>query len=203
MRKAVFAVACLLMVSLTGTALAVPPEPGRPGNEPQLDLLWVANGILAMEKDPNLRLTPAQAAKMLEQFQSLVDKRAISLDVTPGKSGPSGLRPPQGGPDPAEPDRMREAQERMAKLIKGALKKIDKVLTESQVSYLDNMDFDATPYAVAPPPRPNGDRVGPPSNPPSDLMVDMRKSFQVAQERTARVFQQTMDYLRQRADDPK
>lgn len=207
MRKVVWAAICLLMISLTGTALAVPPGPGRPGNEPQLDLLWVASGIMAMDRDPNLRITPAQAGKILEQLQSLADKGAISLSVTPDKSGPSGMRPPQGGPGPADPDRMREAQERMAKPIKGALKKIDKVLAESQVSYIDNMDFDATPYTVAPPPRPNGDRVGPPSgplsNPPSDLMAEMRKSFEVVQERTARVFRQTMEYLRQRANSPK
>lgn len=135
--------------------------------EMQQSLAWLTEGLskLGSHKDAKLVLTKAQKKKILPIFQALIDKKLIRLEVQQnnGQGGNNqqqgqgqGQRQGQGGNnqggqrnfDPNNPQmqqRLKQMQEQ-SDFGNKQMDLIDAALTDAQVKFIDNMNFNAEKY---------------------------------------------------------
>jgi hypothetical protein len=107
-------------------------------------------GLAQMDKEPKLKVTGKQAGQILAALKPLVDKKLLSLDPPSDRAG-QGAGPRGGNFQNATPQQQEQLRKRRAERqaeIQRALDAIDKILHPKQVEYLDNLDFDPTPYVV-------------------------------------------------------
>jgi hypothetical protein len=92
----------------------------------------------------------------------------------------------------ADREKLRRQLEASQRELQAALDQIDKILTPGQVEFLDNLNFDETPYLVR---RPGGQS--------SQQLAEVRKQAEAARARLEKLFTQTVDYLKGRAKAKK
>ncbi len=119
--------------------------------ELQKNLAWMSEGLtkLAQSKDRNLTLTKDQKQKLLPLFKELV-KRNIVITKSKQRNQEEGQN---GGRERRQVDendpQVKARREKMqANLTFGKAQesKIEKVLTAKQITYLDNLNFQAEKY---------------------------------------------------------
>jgi hypothetical protein len=172
-----FILALLCMLLGVGAAEVYAAEPTAPDSmkaqfEMRQNIAWTVDGLLQLgnSKDRALKLTKAQARKILPIYQQLIAKKIIRLQLEKGKNGHPDFPGPNGGPRPnvigdhkggGPPDFQPQAQsggdpqhfqdrmrERTALVTFGNAKMeaINRILTKKQVELIDNLDFDAEKY---------------------------------------------------------
>lgn len=172
----------------------------------QLELAWTAYGILEMDKKPALRITPAQAAKLLGILED-VQKR-MADDTRRPQNGGAQNSGQQGGAgawqnmSAADRERLRKQLEARQAELQGALDQIDKILSAKQVEFLDNLDFDESQYTIRRPQGLGGSGGGQGSFNPQQV-AEFRKQAEAVRARLEKIFTQTVDYLRTRSKAKK
>ena len=132
---------------------------------PQVDLAWFMAGLrdLCRSKDARLKLTPAQAKRILPVLQALVDEGILIVDPKKLPTGQMRFMPDQarsgGGLSEEEREQMRERRQKQAERIEKAIEKMEKALRQAQVDYILNLDFDPKRYGLEFV-RPSGDPGG-------------------------------------------
>ncbi|MGQ9779554.1 MAG: hypothetical protein ACUVRM_06720 [Bacillota bacterium] len=146
------AVGLFLVAGAARLATSSSPEEGR---RPQVELAWFMTGLrdLCRSKDARLKLTPAQAKRILPELQALVDEGILIVDpqkLPTGRQGfGPGQQPPGGGLSEEEREQMRERRQKQAERIEKAIEKMEKALRQAQVDYILNLDFDPKRYGLA------------------------------------------------------
>lgn len=107
------------------------------------DLIWLLAGIKQMDKDPKLRLTEKQAKEILPVIESLVKQKIIQLESTTNNQQSA----PQNMTD-AEREKLRKQRQEQVKAIRSAIDKIEKVLTDRQIQFVDDFDFRPEDYGL-------------------------------------------------------
>jgi hypothetical protein len=178
------------------------------------DLIWSVNGLLALDKSAQLRVTPTQAAKVLNVLKRLEGQHLI--DRKPPQSGQGGQggqgggalqRQGQGGStpnlSPSQQQEFRRRRQQREKEIQAAVDEIDKILTTKQVEFIDNIDFDPAPYSM----RVTGGQRGlngfGNGQPSQQQLQELRKRSQEVRGRIAKLYDDTMTYLEKRAKAKK
>ncbi len=133
-----------------------PPSGGGDGSQVQSDLLWLMAGLQQLDKEPGLRLAKKQAADILAVLKPLVDRKLVLLDPPAQRSGPGQGAPGAGSGGanfqnmtPKQREQFRKRRETRAAKLRAAMAAIDKILSPKQVEFIDNMDFDPSPYVFA------------------------------------------------------
>jgi hypothetical protein len=153
----------------------------------------------------------AQAGKLLAVLEK-VQKRLTNETRRPqdGGNGAAG----QGGAgswqnlSAADREKLGKQLEARQRELQTALGQIDKILTPKQVEFLDNLDFDETPYTVRRP-QGMGGMGGSQAAPGAQVSVspqqlaEMRKQTKAARQRLEKLFTQTIDYLKTRSKAKK
>lgn len=142
------------------------PDPMKATWEMQKNIAWTVEGLYQLGKstDKALRLTPAQAKRILPLYKELITRKIIRLQLERNRGGrkPSGSEPDRvAGPPPigkegpsdggpgGNPQQHQARMEQKAALIafgNAKMEAINRVLTKKQVSVIDNWDFKAEKY---------------------------------------------------------
>lgn len=169
------------------------------------DLVWLLVGIKQMDKDPKLRLTEKQAKAILPLVESLVKQKIIQLEIPKTSQqawGPSGGQNAnkESGPqnmNAANREKFRKERQEQAKAIASAMDKIEKVLTDRQIQFVDDFDFRPEDYGMGG----FGSRQGfDRQNPPSQEQIQaLREEARKNTERLVTFNKDLLAFLRSRA----
>lgn len=170
-KRLVLALTCLLLggagINRAYAVEQVTPDSMKSFMEMRKNIAWTVEGLyqLGKSKDRALKLTPAQAKKILPLYQELIAKKIVQLKLAkgigeggpePGRPGgppPSGKGDPKEGPPAAPPGgdpqphqaRMRE-RATLVPFGNAKMEAINRILTKRQVEFIDNWDFKAEKY---------------------------------------------------------
>jgi hypothetical protein len=155
---------CLLLgVLATGAYAAGPaaPDPMKAQFEMRKNIAWTVEGLYQLGKSKNraLKLTPAQAKKILPLYQELIAKKIVQLKLEkgpeerhggpePGRNGNLKAGPPAAPPVGNPRQHQARMKEKAALVTFGNAKMeaINRILTKKQVEFVDNWDFKAEKY---------------------------------------------------------
>lgn len=139
-------------VSAAATTQAAQQENRRGRSQVQTDLLWLMAGLQQVDRQPKLKLSQKQAVQILAVLRPLVDHRLLALDPpSPRGASGQGAGAGQGGGGfqnltPEQREQLKERRDAREAQLKSAMAAIDKILTPKQVEFIDNLDFDPSPY---------------------------------------------------------
>jgi len=126
-------------------------EVRREYQELQKNLAWMSEGLskLAQSKDRNLNLTTDQKKKLLPLYQELAKRKIVRTklnkrDQEDSQVGDRGRRQV----DENDPQVKARREKMQANLVFGKVQesKIEKVLTPKQLTFVDNLNFNAEKY---------------------------------------------------------
>jgi hypothetical protein len=165
-KKKLTGVCLAMMLGLASIAGAAAPNPRdilRDNQKMRQNITWLVAGLAELGKSaqPNLRLTPEEARKILPIFEELITRRIIILNISDfpknQEQRPSNPQPSSG--TPSQPSAQSRPQnnttgggERMAKLAlettfgNAQTDRVDALLTKKQVVFIDNLNFDPLKY---------------------------------------------------------
>ncbi|MGE5598048.1 MAG: hypothetical protein ACM3XS_01550 [Bacteroidota bacterium] len=200
------AIAALTLAAAVPALRAAAQRDPAEGRRPQADLAWFMAGLreLGRTRDAKLKLTAAQAKKILPELEALRAEKILLTDLADrqrergqgtgagGWAGGSG-----GGRQMSEEDRKRLAdrQRKTAERIAKALDKMEAALKQNQVDLILNMDFDASQYGLG------GFRraAGEPGSFNRSEMEKMRREMQAGLERLVKLNREVLEMLRKLA----
>lgn len=115
-------------------------------NEMRQDITWTVEGLykLGHSRNKKLKLTPAQARKILPIYQELIDKKIVRLETDPGQRRRAGSN--QGDLTSEQAKKRLQELTALTKLGRTKLAQINKILTPAQVDFIDNLDFKPEQY---------------------------------------------------------
>jgi Spy/CpxP family protein refolding chaperone len=150
--KKIVLVGMVLLVIMSSACWAAPAsnvQVRQANQEMRKNLAWLTEGLndLGQSKDEKLKLTAAQKKKILPVFEALVSNNLVLLTVPEGRqrNQSSGSRPQFDAGDAKVQAMIRKMKDQIEFGNKQA-DLIDGFLTEKQLSYIDNMDFNAEKY---------------------------------------------------------
>lgn len=164
-------------------------------NEDQANLTWFIAGLkdLCTHKDAKLKLTAAQAKKILPELEALRREKLLVTEL-PDRQGERRQGGGSGGwqqMSEADRKRMADRQRKTAERIAKALDKMEAALKQDQADYILNMDFNAAQYGVGGFRRPAGERGS-----FSQAEIEkMRREMQAAMERLVKLNKEVLEML--------
>jgi hypothetical protein len=181
MSKKILLLAMVFMVMMGSVCRAAPASNAQVSQayqEMRKNLAWLTEGLndLGQTNDSQLKLTAAQKQKILPVFEALVGNNLVLLTVPEERhrNQSSGSRPRFDANDSRVQARLRKMKDQTEFGNKQA-DLIDEILTEKQLSYIDNLNFNAEKYGF----------------------IDFQKIFGDSQRQ--RPDQKTMDAIRAKA----
>ena len=125
-------------------------EASRANLEMRKNVTWMVAGLAELEKSKvkALHLTKEQKLKIRPIFQELITQKIISLKI-PASAGNYGLKRNRlGASEERTGNRQKMAQglEKQALLGNKSADLVDGILSKAQVSFIDNLDFQAENY---------------------------------------------------------
>lgn len=170
----------------------------------QSDLLWLMAGLQQVDREPKLKLSQKQAVQVLAVLRPLVEQKLLALDppALRGGSGQSGAGAGQGGGGfqnmtPEQREQFRKRREAREAQLKAAMAAIDKILSPTQVEFIDNLDFDPSPYVFSPQGFGQGSEAGTPLT--AAQIEQFRTKARETMIRAAALNRKTYELLEKRA----
>ncbi|HYH02880.1 MAG TPA: hypothetical protein VEC37_07245 [Bacillota bacterium] len=150
MKKSFLVLFTLLMtlaVSVTSAKEVTNREALKEQNEMRQNITWTIEGLykLGHSHDPKLKLTPAQARKILPVYQELINKKIVRLEGGPGRRAGAG-RPEREDLSPEQAKKRIQEVTGLTQFGKTKLTEINKILTPAQMDFIDNLNFNPAQY---------------------------------------------------------
>ena len=125
-------------------------EASRANLEMRKNITWMVAGLaeLGKSKVKALRLTGEQKQKIRPIYQELITQKIISLKISAPVANAGVKRNRSGAGDEKTGNRQKMAQslEKLALLGNLSADQVDEILNKAQVSFIDNLDFQAENY---------------------------------------------------------
>jgi len=184
---------------------ATSPNEGE-GRRPQVELAWFMAGLrdLCRTKDAKLKLSAAQAKRILPELQALVDEGILIVDLKKLPTGQRGFNPGQvrerREPSEQERQQMRERRQKQVERIEKALEKMEKILRQEQMDYILNLNFDPQSYGLEFPRPQGGQNQSGGFNRLSQADLEKwRKTMEEGQRRLVQLNKEVLDLLKKLA----
>lgn len=154
MRKRIVLLIMIFMVIMAGSVVWSAPasnaQAGQAYQEMRKNLAWLTQGLNDLGKSGKheLKLTGAQRKKILPVFESLVHNNLVMLalpETDRHRNNSSGFRSQSGPGDARVQARLRKMKDQ-TEFGNQQADLIDSFLTEKQLSYIDNLDFNPEKY---------------------------------------------------------
>lgn len=139
--KRVTLIAAILAGMLVSGALAM-AQTAPPQQNARLQLVWFTLGLRELENGPNssVRLTKAQARKILPVMEDLAAKKLLPLEAK------FEVRTPAGSSGPGSDARIQRQND--GRQLLDAIARMEKALNQAQISVIDNLEFVPEDYGV-------------------------------------------------------